>query len=299
MKEKTAQIVNDLMASLPEYDSAYGYGSGFIKQSSYDSDKIKKGLDIIIVANNLEKWHLANFKLNRFVYGEKITEAKLRKIANFQPGVTCFNFKVEEQDIKFTMIAKNNFLNDCNNYNVFTIAGRMQKESVVLKESAEVKEAVDNNRRNALKLALLMNLDQEVTEKELFRDLASLSFHGDLRMIVPGFENASKIDDLVKDVDSFKENYQKFDLYQVNNNKVVVNHKYLDEIKNLNTYPQGIRKPSLEKMMKRLYNKNLYNSTVFAINNLRINGVKSSSKYMQKKMDKAKHAAEKQKVLRK
>ena len=55
--------VINFVKNRPEVVAAYGYGSGIFKQSGYTS-KDKPQIDLILVVDDLKKWHKENMKAN-------------------------------------------------------------------------------------------------------------------------------------------------------------------------------------------------------------------------------------------
>ena len=59
--------IREFIERRPEVVACYGYGSGMFKQSGYTS-KDKPQIDLILVVDDLKKWHLENMKLNKKDY---------------------------------------------------------------------------------------------------------------------------------------------------------------------------------------------------------------------------------------
>lgn len=59
MKKDIIEFLNNR----PYVVAAYGYGSGIVKQSGYTS-KDKPQLDLILIVDDLKKWHLENMERN-------------------------------------------------------------------------------------------------------------------------------------------------------------------------------------------------------------------------------------------
>lgn len=84
----------------------------------------------------------------------------------------------------------------------------MHKPLRIIKDDARVRLTQQVNLTSALRAALL-TLPSHFSETELFERIASISYEGDLRMILPA-ENRSKVANIVKKQSpQFKELYQR------------------------------------------------------------------------------------------
>ena len=59
MKEQ----ILDFLSCRPKVIAAYGYGSGVFKQVGY-TEKDMPQLDLLLIVDDLKKWHQDNMKLN-------------------------------------------------------------------------------------------------------------------------------------------------------------------------------------------------------------------------------------------
>ena len=90
------------------------------------------------------------------------------------------------------------------------MAGRFQKPIEIIKGSDELDLAIQLNRLNALKTALLASGKPTITEQELYEKISSLSFIGDWRQTLH-IENKNKVANIVNGTfDEFKFIYDRF-----------------------------------------------------------------------------------------
>ena len=99
----------------PEVIAAYGYGSGMFKQSGYTS-KDKPQIDLILVVDDLKKWHLENMKLNKKDYSllgkvffKHASENKLKG----RTGITYISSVIEDgNNYTFGTIEEKDLINN-------------------------------------------------------------------------------------------------------------------------------------------------------------------------------------------
>lgn len=95
---------------------------------------------------------------------------------------------------------------DLLNWRTLYLAGRMHKPLRIIKDDARVRLTQQVNLASALRTALLM-LPEAFTPRELFARIASISYAGDPRMLLPA-ENRAKIGNIVtRQEDQFRELY--------------------------------------------------------------------------------------------
>lgn len=96
------------------------------------------------------------------------------------------------------MISIYDLIDDLENWSTLYCAGRLQKPVKFIRSDARVELAQQSNLRNALQVALLIHpsKDSKISESELYKTIARISYLGDFRMRVFG-ENPRKISNIV------------------------------------------------------------------------------------------------------
>lgn len=89
------------------------------------------------------------------------------------------NTRVAGRRIKYGVMAIDHLLRDLEQWETMYVAGRLQKPVRVVRDDARVRLAVGENRRGALRAAMLL-LPGEFTEEELFTRVTGLSYVGRL-----------------------------------------------------------------------------------------------------------------------
>ena len=196
----------------PEVVAAYGYGSGVFKQNGYTS-KDKPQIDLILVVEDLKKWHLENIKSNPkdysfigknfFKYG-KIDSLKgktgITYLSNIEENGSVFKYgTIEAKDLKKYL----------ETWKSFYLPGRFQKNVYTIVENKEITDLIEKNRDSALLLSTFLQKEDEVSKKDLLVTLCGLSYLGDTRMKFA--ENPKKVLNIVEgSFDAFNRIY-KFD----------------------------------------------------------------------------------------
>lgn len=181
----------------------FAYGSGVKRQDGYDDATIKSSLiDLIVCVDDAEQFHSENLRANPTHYSSirSLGAAKLAQLQeNYGAKVYC-NTLIPLGDgyaMKYGVISTKHLITDLNEWTHLYVAGRLHKPVHVLAdtENAELKEAIENNYRNAVRVALLM-LPAKFKRYDLFHTIANLSYDGDFRMIFG--EKKDKVKNIVK-----------------------------------------------------------------------------------------------------
>jgi translocator assembly and maintenance protein 41 len=224
------QLITQFSHSKPDTIGIFGYGSGVNKQAGY-TNKDRPQIDLIMVVNNTEKWHLENIKINPDNYSltSKLFFSKIdSKWQHFATDI-CYLPYIKElgHTFKIGIISKDDLLNDLYNWESFYLAGRFQKIILPIKSTAELDVAISKNREKAITIALLLMRKKELNLYNLFKKICSLSYLGDIRMGIA--ENPKKLDNLVKGgYEEFKKIYSNSNLFQIDSNeKIIINHDSL------------------------------------------------------------------------
>lgn len=288
--------IEEFVNKRPDVVAAYGYGSGIFKQSGY-TNKDKPQIDLILVVDDLKKWHKENIKLNKNDYsliGKVFFKyASIKKLK----GPTCITYVsniLENGNIyKYGTIEEKDLINNLKNWNSFYLPGRFQKTIYPIKESKELREELEHNRMMALLLSGYLQDKDEVTKKDLFVTLCGLSYLGDTRMKFA--ENPRKVLNIVEGSFDKFDNLYKFDkkYFNTEKNKVIINKSEIK--KELNNLPSSLYeyiKNDLDKDDKFIKEKiyeyftmlNKRESTKQTIKGIYTNGLCRSIKYASKKV---------------
>lgn len=192
----------ELLGMLPKVNSATPYGSGYFKQD--DGAGEKKSMDIILSVDNPNEWHQENYELNPWMYdGSGKKQLMNNKLADdeisFPRSLGGFFTDFEGREYKFIVVDKRLLYDDLKTWKHFSLAGRFQKEMVLLIDNSDgvLPELMQMNYKNAVKVGLLMNPSIATSERRLFEIITSLSYLGDLRRIFH-MEDPNKIPNIVE-----------------------------------------------------------------------------------------------------
>ncbi|XP_033734378.1 phosphatidate cytidylyltransferase, mitochondrial-like [Pecten maximus] len=177
---------------------AFAYGSGVFKQKGQNDTK-QNMMDFIFVVDDPLTWHRHNLKQNAdhysFLkrYGPNIISAFQESSAGlyFNPMVPF-----EDRLIKYGVISNRAMARDLINWRHLYISGRLHKPVMMVKspEDPAANEALKINLRSAVHTSLIL-LPDKFSEVELFTQIASLSYTGDIRMSFG--EDQNKVDNIV------------------------------------------------------------------------------------------------------
>ena len=216
----TEQESSALLNSFPCVQFAFAYGSGAIKQDSYnynndssttrniDATKSNKKshkvtsypmLDIILVVDNTEEWHTENLRRNPSHYSSVVSLSPflLSLIQDHIGANFWFNAYVDMnldrfhgRKMKYGVINKSFLMKDLQTWSCLYAAGRLHKPIFVMKKNDEIEKAIEQNKVFALYTSLLL-LPNKFSEVDLYLTIASLSYVGDPRMLIG--ENPRKV----------------------------------------------------------------------------------------------------------
>jgi len=300
-------LIIEFSKTKPEADIIVGYGSK-VKEQANDKG-IQRQIDLIFGVHDAIKWHQLNYANNPNDYQSKFGYNLLPRYSNLGTKINYLSYiPFEDNMFKIGVVETKDLLRDLINWDNFFLAGRFQKPIEIIKGSSELDLAINLNRINALKTALLASGKQTISEKELFEILCSLSFVGDWRQILH-IETKDKVKNIVEG--SFDElhsiytqlnnNYYKL----TDNNTLVINYEVL--LNSLNTLPYNLRvnvidclfrgiknrstdKRQLEETRKTIINyfskMNLGTSAIQPIKGLILNGPSKSLTYINHKIAK-------------
>ena len=294
MNEKILEFVK----KRPEVVAAYGYGSGVFKQSGYTS-KDKTQIDLILVVDDLKKWHLENMKTNPKDYsfiGKKFFKYGSIKSLKGKTGITYVSNILENGNIfKYGTIEAKDLEKNLSTWKSFYLPGRFQKNIYPIIENEEITKLIEKNREQALLLSSYLQTKEEVSKKDLLVTLCGLSYLGDTRMKFA--ENPRKVLNIVEgSFDKFDKIY-KFDrsyLRPKDNEYVLDREKLRSELTNLPSELVEYITPYLgeddevikEKIIEYFTNINKKESGSQTIKGIYTNGIIRSVNYAASKVGK-------------
>lgn len=300
------KLINDFSKTRPDAEVIVGYGSGVKKQAN--DLGLTKQIDLIFGVKDTKYWHLQNFEMNPTDYsrcGFKL----LSCYENIGTKINYLTFLPYENNMfKIGVVSTNDLIDDLTNWKNFYLAGRFQKPIEIIRTTDAVNKAININRLNALKAALLLSKDFVISEYDLYETICSLSFIGDWRRVFH-LENPNKISNIVKgSFSELRSIYHPLDIYSayfhINGTGMLVPNN--NEIfKSLDTLPidllYGIRKKiklgknsedtklMIQKTIIHYLNSiNLKSSAAQPVKGLLINGVSKTKTYLKQKIDKSK-----------
>lgn len=280
----------------PGVIAAYGYGSGVFKQSGYTS-KDKPQIDLILVVDDLKKWHLENIKLNKNDYSmigkAYFKHSKIDKLKGCT-GIAYISNIVEDGSIyKYGTIEEKDLLKYLNTWESFYLPGRFQKTVYPIIENDKLKESINNNRDKALMVASFLSGFNQTTPKDIYVMLCGLSYLGDTRMKFA--ENPRKVLNIVEgSFDEYSKIYKLDKKYlKVKNELVNVDIEMLN--KELSNLPKGLKdyidkyinddyEIIREKILEYFEKLNKKESTKQTIKGIYTNGIIRSINYASKKI---------------
>ncbi|CDW81185.1 UNKNOWN [Stylonychia lemnae] len=187
----------------------------YLRQTYYQKDQV---IDMILIVDDTYKFHEENMNTDNHshysFYTKRLPVGVTNAINNggsciyFNPLIPIKTFKNQYdpsakdlRKIKYGVISTENAVNDLISWNAFAFAGRLQKPILTFineQENQEVHLANEKNRDMALNQAIFMNFHQQknVHLMDLYTDLCSLSYRGDIRMRFK-MENPNKVKNVV------------------------------------------------------------------------------------------------------
>jgi translocator assembly and maintenance protein 41 len=281
----------------PKVKAAYGYGSGVFKQTGY-TDKDKPQIDLILVVDDLKKWHLENMKLNpkdySFIGKLFFKYASISKLKGLT-GITYLSNILEMGSVyKYGTIEEKDLVNYLNTWESFYLPGRFQKRLLPIIESKKITTMNLKNRESVLFTALLTLPKDKNKLIDIYTQICGLSYLGDTRMKFA--ENPRKVLNIVEgSFDSFKDIYgTSNDYFKIDkNDNVIIDYsklkKDIDKLpKCLLEYLGNIEKQDLsitrEKILEYFTLLNKKESSKQTIKGIFTNGIVRSIKYASKKV---------------
>ncbi|KAL3684339.1 hypothetical protein R1sor_002361 [Riccia sorocarpa] len=185
---------------LPPVEFAFSYGSGVFPQPADRAMQEKPMIDYILGVSSPADWHTKNIDKNPHHYSSWLAKfggnwvsgvaEKVGVGVHFNPFVPW-----KDKTIKYGVIGMDNLKSDITTWKTLYISGRLQKPISVLVDKDDVEVLNVSNLKAALYAALLLT-PPEFTEEELYMNICSLSYLGDIRMFFA--EDKQKVQKIVR-----------------------------------------------------------------------------------------------------
>lgn len=225
-----AELQNELRGIMAAFNApvryAFGYGSGVFQQSGYSNADTKPQIDLIFGVGHPAHFHSLNMRQNPHHYSSLryFGSSFVSKFQEVGAGVYFNPFaQINGHEVKYGVISMENLLRDLATWDTFYIAGRMQKPVKILRNDLRAQYWNQLNLKAAATLAKHLTLKKNggiLDEFEFYKEIAGLSYVGDIRYDLGG-EHPNKVSNIViKNFDNFQRYYKP--IYK----DVVVNESY-------------------------------------------------------------------------
>ncbi|KAH3671698.1 hypothetical protein OGAPHI_000403 [Ogataea philodendri] len=246
--------VNDMLRKIVwEFDApiryAFGYGSKVFDQGATKGSNSQ--VDMIFAVSYPDHWHSLNISQNPDHYSSvrHLGSSVVSQIGELGAGVyfnpfVKLNFKRSQMDpnfeLKYGVTSMKSLVSDLMNWDTMYLSGRLHKPVAVVRNAPKISLLNQYNLTNAIKLALLLVNKSDISEYELYHQIAELSYLGDPRLKVKG-EDIHKVDKIVDN---------QFDQFR---------RMYLPLLKNY--FPKSVQQVTLEDNAEHRFKINLDGQT--------------------------------------
>lgn len=192
--------ITALLEKFPAVQFAFAYGSGVIQQGSYNysNENDLPMIDMVFVVEDAELWHRQNMVNNPDHYTTPFrmsasTIATIQQVGAglwYNTHVPMNITRTPSRLIKYGVMTKDSMIHDLMDWKWLYAAGRLHKPVRIMKEHHKLQQAMQYNFESAVRTSLLL-LPPLFTEKQLYTQIAGLSYSGDPRMLVA--ENPNKV----------------------------------------------------------------------------------------------------------
>lgn len=229
--------------------AAFGYGSGVFKQMGYKLQE-QPMIDTIFVVENTHLWHLENMKKNPDDYSRTgkftLSSFDINAIKGLTGVTYQSNIHFMNSTFKYGIIGKSKFIDSMlGDWSNLFIQGRFHKPTYPILSTDEIDAAIEVNRNIAIFIALLTLEKEHPTLRDLYYQICSISYIGDIRMLFA--ENPNKINNIVDgnwdELYAIYGDHNQF-FYTESNGEIIINRELMAECVSL--YPIQI-KEYLEK----------------------------------------------------
>ncbi|CAO2144402.1 unnamed protein product [Urochloa humidicola] len=182
-EERAAELAGPLRDLLPPVDFCCAYGSTLLHARPDGTSMV----DYILGVADPLQWHSENLARNPSHYSRWMAGLGAGAITGLADCVgvgVYFNPFVEWRDkrIKYGVVRMKDLAMDVLTWDRFYLSGRLQKPVHVLVDNWDIKKVNTINLEMATSASLLL-LPEEFNEYDLYAQICSLSYMGDLRML--------------------------------------------------------------------------------------------------------------------
>jgi len=157
-------------------------------------------LDFVFAVTHPDHWHSINMHQHPGHYplhARALGSSFVSQVQAFGPGLWFNTFvPMHGVTIKYGVTTVDTLCADLLNWRTLYLAGRMHKPIRIIRDDARVRLTQQVNLASALRTALL-TLPAQFTQRDLFTAIASISYSGDPRMVLPA-ENRGKVANMVE-----------------------------------------------------------------------------------------------------
>ncbi|WVZ51285.1 hypothetical protein U9M48_002441 [Paspalum notatum var. saurae] len=195
-EERAAELAGPLRDLLPPVDFCCAYGSTLLHARPDGASMV----DYILGVADPLQWHAENLERNPAHYSRWMARLGAGAITGLADRVgvgVYFNPFVEWRDkrIKYGVVRMRDLAMDILTWDKFYLSGRLQKPVHVLIDNWDIRKVNSVNLEMATSASLLL-LPAEFTEYDLYAQICSLSYMGDLRMLFA--EDKDKVKKIVE-----------------------------------------------------------------------------------------------------
>ncbi|CAL4987593.1 unnamed protein product [Urochloa decumbens] len=206
-EERVAELADPLRDLLPPVDFCCAYGSTLLHARPDGTSMV----DYILGVADPLQWHSENLARNPSHYSRWMAGRGAGAITGLADRVgvgVYFNPFVEWRDkrIKYGVVRMKDLAMDVLTWDRFYLSGRLQKPVHVLVDNWDIRKVNTINLEMATSASLLL-LPEEFNEYDLYAQICSLSYMGDLRMLFA--EDKHKVKKIVEgSLQSFQTMYR-------------------------------------------------------------------------------------------
>jgi len=226
MQKSTTKLIHrqceQFLTLLPRVEFAMVYGSMAFPQKNAQENE-RKQIDLILGTSDPVQWHEENLKRHpeHYSFMKYLGSKPIAKVQEWGPGLYYHPYiEAGNKLFKYGVVSVDTLLKDLNSWDSLYSSARMMNPHSVICETDSIRIARIGNFEAAFRLALLLlPHDQEFDVLDLYYNICSLGFQGDIKWIS---ENPNKIKNIVEQNEPFYEtNYKKFlNEYAVNRDEM-------------------------------------------------------------------------------
>jgi len=184
------------LKTLPAVDFAMIYGSGAFPQEGAQASQ-RKQIDFILSISDSKQWHEQNLSQNpeHYSFMKYFGPSAISRVQDVGPGLYYHPYiDFEDRVWKYGVISTKTLLSDLKNWDTLYSSARLMNPHRVLCDTPEIQIACKINQEAAVRLALILTENKDFAEDELYRNICSIGFQGDVKWVA---ENPKKINNII------------------------------------------------------------------------------------------------------